>query len=214
MHARTNTPESDKLNQNERVVFENARHAAESLKKTFETWIVIGRAVVAATEAATRIGGRQTFNHLIEQQGLASVVNKQTATRLRQIMAPENYEAVLRWHSTLPPRNQWEWAAPTTIMKHCPIFRKHDIGKPVQPDADKPPTKTQKLEDENRAYQSKVAHLEEQLAAVDAGSLFDLKRDSARVIAEIIVSTVSSHKAEQIIRHARDLLKAKVVPAG
>jgi hypothetical protein len=50
-------PESRDLTMEEATLFENARQAIDLLKKTFETWVVIGKAVAAARARADRIGG-------------------------------------------------------------------------------------------------------------------------------------------------------------
>jgi hypothetical protein len=56
-----------------------------------------------------------------------------------------------------------------------------------------------------------IAHLQDQLAASEArdGSLFDLKKDSAKDIADTIVSTISPNKAETIARAILKTIKAK-----
>jgi hypothetical protein len=117
------------------TVFEAARSAIGLLKKTFETWVTIGRAVVRAREIADRRGGGKTFMRLIEQQSLAPLVDKATASRLERIM--KQLPAVIAWHETLTTKQKIEWAAPTTIMKRCPVFNK---PKPAL-DEPKPPTK-------------------------------------------------------------------------
>lgn len=212
MKTPSNARESDQLLPDECSAFEAARHAVDVLKKTFETWCDIGRAVVVATEAAARIGGRQTFKHLMHQQGLAHYSDKGTASRLRKIMDPENRVAIEQWRAGLTERQRIEYAAPTTVMKRCPHFARHDIGKQVAA-KEKAATKAEQYEEAQR----KIAHLEEQLAAADEGSLFDLKRDKAIDIAGIIVDRCSPNKAAEIAKHIRDLVKAKEkqpVPAG
>ena len=42
---------------------------------------------------------------------------------------------VVAWHTTLPPKQQREWAAPITIKKHCAIFAKPDDGAAKRPSA-------------------------------------------------------------------------------
>lgn len=60
----------------------------------------------------------------------------------------------------------------------------------------------------------KIAHLEEQLAASGAGSLFDLKHDSAEDIGTVIATNVSETKARSIAKAITEKLRAKTKPAG
>lgn len=134
MSTEINARESAVLDPADNAIFEAAREAIQGLRKqTFDWWIILGRAVQRAREIADRLGGRQTFMRLLEQQGLASVVGqKATWTRLLQIM--ENLPEVEKWRETLTPRQQIEWVAPTTIHKHCPVFLKPTTpdGKPKE----------------------------------------------------------------------------------
>lgn len=55
----------------------------------------------------------------------------------------------------------------------------------------------------------RIAHLEEQLAAADAGSLFDLMKDSADDIGKIIADKLSPTKARNIAKAIADNLAEK-----
>jgi hypothetical protein len=114
-----------------------------------DSWVAIGRAVVQAQEISDTLKRekrkewrRTTFQSLIEQAGLARVVDKSTATRLKKIMA--KLPDVYKWYETLTERQKILYAAPTTILKYCPAF--HDIvaaktkAKVTEP---KPPTRQQ-----------------------------------------------------------------------
>ena len=59
-----------------------------------------------------------------------------------------------------------------------------------------------------------IAHLEEQLAAADVGSLFDLKKDNAEAIGQVIATNVSESKARNIAKAITEKLRAKQKPAG
>src|SRR5262249_14506429 len=114
-----NDPESRNLTEEENILFANAREALVTLRKTFETWMVIGKAVVAARARADRIGGGKTFRRILEQQGLGALPPA-TATRLEQVVA--RLDEVTAWHSGLSEQRQIAWAAPTTVFKRCPVF--------------------------------------------------------------------------------------------
>ena len=59
---------------------------------------------------------------MIQQQGLGPIVNKSTASTLERIM--DKLPEVTKWHEGLTARQQIDWAAPTTILKRCPVFAK------------------------------------------------------------------------------------------
>lgn len=61
-----------------------------------------------------------------------------------------------------------------------------------------------------------IAHLEEQLAAAENrdGSLFDLKRDTADAIGQVIATTVTESKAKNIAKAITEKLRNKQQPAG
>jgi hypothetical protein len=118
-------------------LFDNARAALVTLRKTFETWIVIGKAVAAARARADRIGGGKTFRRILEQQGLGELPPA-TATRLEQVVA--RLDEVTVWHSGLPGNRQIAWASPSAVFKHCPVFAKERTAarpdmKPRRPKA-------------------------------------------------------------------------------
>jgi len=209
-----NARESVAITLEDNEIFEAARNQIAILKKTFDCWVTIGRAVVRARKIAKEIGGAKTFMRLIEQQGLGAVVNKATASRLEIIM--QSLPEVTKWHESLTQGQQIAWAAPTTIMKHCPVFRTKP--KPNDDDADKP----FKPVDLNRAVESVVHHLAENNDADlrqsvieriagpqrQDGDLFK-PSDTAEDIATVLVGMFSKNKAETIARAILRLLKER-----
>lgn len=181
------------------TVFENARSAVALLKKTFETWVVIGKAVVRARDIATERGGGKTFMKLIEQEGLGSIVNKTTASNLLRIM--EQLGEVTKWHETLQPRQQIDWAAPTTILKRCPVFNKPD---PEAEDQEKPPTKAQQTSEALAAALEEI----EQLKQREEGDRFK-PTDTAQDIAMVLVGMFTARKAKDIFERGLELLKKR-----
>ena len=206
-HRRSNAPESESMSLDDTTVFEAARNAVMLLKKTFETWVVIGKAVVRARDIADRRGGGKTFMRLIEQQGLDRIINKTTASTLLRIM--ERLSEVTAWHETLTEKQQIDWAAPTTILKRCPVF-----AQPKPDNADKPPTKGEQDRMALAAAIEENERLKQQLKRSD-GSLFDLKRDTAEDIVAAMLANVSPPKVAAIGKGLLDGLKRKQQkPAG
>jgi hypothetical protein len=197
---RSNAPESEALALGDIQIFEAARSAIGLLKKTFDTWITIGRAVVRARDIADRRGGGKTFMRLIEQQGLGRIVDKATASRLERIM--ERLPEVTAWHETLTEKQRIDWAAPTTIIKRCPVFAT------PKPDADQPKPLTPAEKDRQAlAVALDENHkLRQQLTNREDGDRFK-PSDSAKDIAAVLVGMFSPHKAEDIARSMLTLVK-------
>jgi hypothetical protein len=212
---RSNAPESEALGSDDVQVFENARSAVVNLKKTLDSWIVIGRAVVRARDIADRRGGRFAFQRLLDQQGIAPALGREWQSQKAQahklIALMENLGEVMAWHQGLSPAQQIQWSAPSTIWKHCPVFKKGDAD---DADAERPPSKQKQLEASLAKALQENHHLTERLKHSD-GSLFDLKADSAEDIANVIVASVSAHKVEALVKALVTRTKRKAQkPAG
>jgi hypothetical protein len=200
----TNAPESEAVTLDDTAVFDAAREAIMLLKKTFETWLVIGKAVVRARDIADRRGDRQTFMRLIEQQGLSKIVDKSTASRLLRIMDPENLPEIMRWHQSLTEKQQYAWAAPTAIMKHCPVFAvpKGEQGEPK-------PSAFRQLREAHMAVLQENHRLKQR----EDGDRFK-PTDTAEDIATVLVSMFSPNKAQTIARLLLAKLKSRKEPAA
>lgn len=194
---------SDAVTLDDTVVFENARQAILTLKKTFETWTVIGKAVVRARNIADVRGGGKTFMRLIEQQGLGRVISKSTASMLLRVMA--ELPKVTAWHETLTERQQIDWAAPMTIIRRCPVF-----NTPKTNDNEEEPklTKGEQERLELAAALEKVDQLEKQLKLND-GDSFDPKTSSPREIADALVRALMPYagKAKKVAKEMLALLE-------
>jgi hypothetical protein len=202
---RSNSPESEALTSADVVVFDNARQAVDTLKKTFQTWVVIGEAVVRARDIADRRGGGKTFMRLIEQQGLGRIINKTTASTLLRIM--DELPGITAWRKTLTEKQQIDWAAPTTILKRCPVF-----AKPKPDPANKPPSKAEQTQIELAKALEENHRLKQQQR--EDGDRFKTS-DTARDIASTMIGMFSPSKAGEIAKLMLDLLKArKRQPSG
>jgi len=194
-----NAPESEAITLDDVTVFEAARSAIGLLKKTFESWVMIGKAVVRARKIADERGGGKTFMRLIDQQGLGRVVNnKTTASNLLRIM--ERLPEVTKWHEKLTEKQQIQWAAPTTILGRCPVFKK---AKPVE---------------EGEPVLSEKQQLKQSVSRLEA-EVHQLKRqkederftptDTAENVAVAIVGMFSAAKVKDIIQRAQRILEER-----
>lgn len=65
------------------------------------------------------------------------------------------------------------------------------------------------LKDQVNKFVHEIAHLKEQLAYADQGSLFDLRKDSASDIAGVVIATVTRARAMQIAEAIKAAVKQK-----
>jgi len=190
-------------------IFDNARAAGQALKKSIDSWFVIGRAVVRAREIADAYTGKsgsgRIFRSIIEEQNLGDIVSKATASHLLQIM--KRHDEVAKWHDALPGNLKWQYAAPTTVLKHCPVFKKQPKPKPEKDF--KPANLDHAIDSVHHHLKSMDADgraaVIERIAGPqrEDGDLFKAT-DTAKDIATVLVGMFSPRKAEQI---ARDILK-------
>jgi len=102
---------------------------------------------------------------------------------------------------------------------NSPITARQRVETAIKAKTETPPPpkaslRTQ-LADKDRKIDMLTARLQEAEAAADAGSLFDLKSDTADDIASAIVANVSSSKASSIAKAIKEKMKAKALaPAG
>lgn len=118
-----NAPESANLTEDERVEVGAAREAWGSIKRTFDMWVTIGRGIQRLRAKADAIGGRRTFQRLMDQNGLGELCSpklKAVTTRLLKIM--DNLGPVGAWHNQLPPHQRVAWGSPSSVVRHCPVF--------------------------------------------------------------------------------------------
>jgi hypothetical protein len=106
----------------EREKFDAALAAITRIKTTFDDWVIIGHAVVAARKYADRVSGRKVFHSLLFENGIMPPLDKATVSHLQNVMArlPE----VLRWRKTVLTEHQRiAWASPRSIINRCPVFK-------------------------------------------------------------------------------------------
>jgi hypothetical protein len=199
-----NTPGLPPLNPEERTYVDAALEAMQSLKKTFEFWMAIAQGLKALRDKADYLGGRYTFDRLRVREGLgAEVINKTRVSRLLSILARR--EEVERWRATLSSNQRFEWASPEAVWNHCHIFH-----APRDGEVKAKPSAMAELKRVNVELQEENYRLRKR----DAGSLFDLRHDSADDIATAIVGNMSIHKAQNLAKAIIALLKSQKQPAG
>jgi hypothetical protein len=161
---------------------EAARTEWAALKKrTFASWMIVGKGIRTLRQRADRLGGRKTFQRLMAEQGFRidgpkseRQFDKTTAVRLLQVMEQETEVRI--WHDQLPSAQQADWASPNAILRHCPIFAKPKLTDPS-------PSPYAQLK------QAHMALLEENEKLKRQGTehLFDPDKTSDRQIAETMI---------------------------
>jgi hypothetical protein len=119
-----NDPESSIFTVEENTTLETGRLAIVEFKRTFARWVDIGRGIVVIRAKADQApdGHRnKAFKALLDQQGYGLIDNS-TASHLQTIIArlPE----IEAWRATLTEKERYDWASPTAIRQHWPLFKK------------------------------------------------------------------------------------------
>jgi hypothetical protein len=125
---------SDEFSPDELEIFATARLAGVGLRKTFDDWLVVGRAVqVAYAHADADGGGVKTrglrFHAILHDQQLDWIARGSEAARLRQVM--ENLKEVQAWRAGLSDYQRLRWSSPQSVWNRCPHF--HPDGKTKGP---------------------------------------------------------------------------------
>ena len=119
------------------------------------------------------------------------VLDKGVVSKLEEIMKPENLTRVQAWYEKLPPKQKREWAAPTTVFKHCPVFAKPKETARASPSSRQCSSATRiiaKLEEEN--HRLKQQKEDERFTPTD----------TAKDVATCIVGMFTPSKAMDIAR--------------
>jgi hypothetical protein len=164
------------LDPEERPSVDAAYEAVQTLKKTFEVWIVILRGLETLKAKADRMGGKKTFQRLREQHGLRNaVVTDAQVSNLFRIS--ERLPEVEEWRrDELDDKRRYRWSAPNTIIKHCPIFQRPSSSKPRPKPAIRKEdnavleARIKELEAELVFARERIRELETELAGVRPGS--------------------------------------------
>jgi hypothetical protein len=173
---------------------------------------VLGEAIVMFRRKAEAIGGRQTFQRLLDQNGLGKIDGGEIS-RLEKIMA--NLDAVRAWHKTLPLNRQIAWSSPSSVIRNATGADGNRLFPPRQTGQTRvrtPSPLTAIVDSANGAAEQRVKELEEELANVkrhdgvstsknpladfDAGQIVDfilgLKASTVRAIMHGLVKETSA----------------------
>jgi hypothetical protein len=199
-----NQPESGALSLAEHQTIEAGRLAMTSLSKTLDLWVTIARAIKTLRDKADRLGGRWDFQRLMAQNGFRmdgtpheKVLDKAIVSKLLAILG--RLPDVMAWYEKLTPKQKREWAAPTTVLKHCPVFAKPKV------EGERKPTKLERTEQELAADENY------KLKQREDGDTFNAKTTPAKAIAEALFGQLAPYpgKAEKVAEAFLALLKER-----
>jgi hypothetical protein len=112
------------FNATELQIFAEARAQADGLRRNFESWCAIGRAVVLARQRAEAAGGSfivkgKKLRSILEDQGLP--MRRNESSQFLRVMAklPE----VRKWRETLTPFQAARWSSFQSTENRAPCFR-------------------------------------------------------------------------------------------
>jgi hypothetical protein len=174
-----------------REKFDAALAAITRIKATFGDWTIIGQAIVAARKHADRVGGRKAFHCILAEQRISPPLDTSEISRLEKVMArlPE----VLKWREALAENQQIAWAAPRSIINHCPVFAIEREKRRAA--TSRKPTRWESMQEENLALKKEV---ERHRRSVGDDCGFN-RKDGPKAIADVIVSALPEHKQHALI---------------
>jgi hypothetical protein len=200
-----NEPDLPSLSHAEHTFVEGAREALATMKRTFEFWIVVARGLQVLKDKADRIGGRFTFDRLREREGLggkrkdgSDILNKTRVSRLLAIL--DNEAEVVTWRAKLSPKQQFEWASPEAVYRHCPVFAKPTDAEPRLSEKEQLKQEVMRLEEENHKLRRQRR---------ENGDTFNPKTTPAREIAVALIGQLRPYpgKAKKVVREMLAILE-------
>jgi hypothetical protein len=149
------TNDSLDLSPAERALVATGQEAMDAMKKRFEHWVDIGRALQMINTKTE--GNRLRFKTMREEAGFHEIAPA-VVTRLLKVMS--DLDAVEKWRAGLTANQRFAWCSPSAIVRHCPVFNKA-----------KAPTEAKlspyaKLEQEHAVALEKLHRLERQAPAI------------------------------------------------
>jgi hypothetical protein len=160
------------LTPEQRALCDRGHEALAAMKKTFDHWVTIGRALVALHDKAVQQGGRKTFQNLREQAGFGEI-DGAVVTRLVTKVMP-NLGKVQKWRASLAENQRLAWASPDAICRHCLAL---NPPKAKAGDAELKPSRYDKLASEHAIALEELHRLKqgERQVSAEAPTLDDAR---------------------------------------
>ena len=150
----------------------------------------------------------EAFGRWMDRNPWSRKIDKGTRNHLLWIA--DNLPAVEAWRETLAANQRDAWNHPTSIKRHYEqAIRVAEIKRAGGEPAPSPMAQLKQSLAESR---EQVAIWQKR--ARDGGSLFDLREDTAKNIAELIVRECSTSRVETLIRELKAAQKRRSLHAG
>jgi septal ring factor EnvC (AmiA/AmiB activator) len=182
------------------------REAYEGLRKHehFRSWLAIADALAAIREEAMELAHtnrpqgppyRAAHKRIVEtREQWVTTINSATQTHCYWLV--DNLPAIMTWREALTFEQRDLWNHPSTIKRQFERMTKAKEEK--DPNGPKHLTPLEQANLKIVELQEENDRLKKQLARGDDGSLFDLKKDTGRMIARVIRATVGRDKRREI----------------
>ena len=105
------------------ILGEQANAALHTLRKSYESWVTIGRFVVAVRKIADQRGGRLTYYRILEQHGFSDPARMKTVLSKLERMMEKEAEAT-DWHRRLPDEAADRMVQPVVGAEPLPRLRR------------------------------------------------------------------------------------------
>ena len=160
------------------------------MRATFDDWITIGHAIVAARKYADRERGRKAFQYILADQRIMPPLGKPEISRLERVMA--HLSEVRKWRETLADNQLIAWASPRSIINRCPTFTvEKERRRAATP---RKPTRLESALEENAALKAEV---ESYRRVGDCGFS---RQDRATDIAGVLMSGLPEPKQRAVMK--------------
>jgi hypothetical protein len=105
------------LNRSESAAVERALEALATIRKTFEFWVKIGKALKALHVKAEVLGQKKAYDLLREREGLGKeVISKSRSSRLLAII--DHLPEIQKWRDKLTDKQHFDWQSPEAVHRH------------------------------------------------------------------------------------------------
>lgn len=185
-----------------------------------DDWLAYGPGLMIRRRLAMKLaytnrpegkGYNAAFGQLLQADGLDTMEKTAISAVLWLHDTPEHMSILREVRDAMTPGQRSRLNSPIAARQRVDAVLKSRQGGTEAKLKHSPVTiyKNQ-IAEQNR----KIAHLEERLAAAEAGSLFDIKRDSAEDIGTVMAAHMSESRFDTAVKAAKAAYKRKQRPAG
>ena len=182
-------------------------------KESWESYMTMGEGFLCGRDEAFIKSGTNDINSPVYKRAFSAWLKRypklakfDRSDRAKLMFVMDHRGEIEQWRADLDWTKRSKMSHPTTVLnkwkkEHPEAFELKKPRRVVPIEKHKRDVGTMQHEIEDQQ-----AHIAELEAAVDAGSLFDLKKDSVAAIAKVIVGTVTASRARDLAKEIVKLL--------